>query len=60
MNLYKALMLEINEHKKFWNYYEEQYENILETEEGAENFIKKYFEVGSKACMVQFSDSEKM
>lgn len=52
--MYELLQNELQNHRKFWDYYGHSSVNdILEDEYGAEQFIKEYFEAGAKLYAVK-------
>ncbi|MGN0412615.1 MAG: hypothetical protein ACI4FV_06210 [Lachnospiraceae bacterium] len=47
--LYQKLRNEIENHVDFWNYYGAHFDDVLQNEEAAKNFIYNYFKNGSKS-----------
>lgn len=48
MTLYQKLRNEMENHRRFWNYYGVNFDDVFQDEEAARDFIYNYFKGGSK------------
>lgn len=52
MTLYQKLQEEFLNHRNFWNYYDEYFDNIFMNEHNARKFINNFFKAGSKTYVL--------
>ncbi len=52
MTLYQQLQIEMQDHRDFWNYYGDNFDNVFRDEIAAGNFIYNYFKQGCKLCVL--------
>ena len=52
MTLYQQLQIEMQDHREFWNYYGDNFDNVFRDKIAAGNFIYNYFKQGCKLCVL--------